>query len=66
MVIFKLDDLLKKNKMSRYKFNQLTEWNYKRIKAYCTGTVKAISVAEIEKICTLFDCEITDVIEFKK
>ena len=66
MVIFKLEDLLLKNKMSRYKLEQLTNWNHKRVKALCKGKVKVITHVEIETLCTIFNCTLTDIVEFKK
>lgn len=66
MIVFRFKELLKKNNMSRYKFQQITQWNYKRINSYYFGTAKVISIAEIETICKMFNCEITDLIELKK
>ena len=66
MVIFKLEQLLAKNKMSRYRLEQLTNWNHKRVKALCKGTVKVLSLEEIKTICTIFDCSLIDFVEFKK
>lgn len=66
MVVFKLKNLLEKNKMSRYRLEQITNWNNKRVKALYKGTVKVVSIKEIETICSLFNCNLTDFIEYKK
>ncbi len=66
MVIFKLRELLKNNKMSRYKLRQYTGFTYTRVNDYYFGRVKDIKVSEINKLCELFDCKINDLVEYKK
>lgn len=66
MVVFKLKELLEKNKMSRYKLRQYTDLTYTRVNDYFFGRVKDIKVSEINVLCKLFNCKITDLIEYKK
>lgn len=66
MIVFKIKELLEKNDVTRYKFQQLTKWNYKRINAYYFGEAKLVTIDELETICKLFNCKISDIIEFKK
>ena len=66
MIIFKIKDLLEKNDISRYKLQQLTNWNYKRINAYYKGEVVNITIEELDKLCEIFKCKISDIIEYKK
>lgn len=66
MVIFKVKELLEKNKMSRYKLRQYTSLSYDRVNDYYFGRVKSIKIEEIEELCNIFDCKIQDVVEFKK
>ena len=65
MVKIKVKNLLEKNKMSRYKFKQLTQWNQARVNAFYFGTVKQITIVELETMCKLFKCDIQDIIEIK-
>ena len=65
MVIFKVKNLLEKNKMSRYKMRQYTGFSYTRVNDYY-GRVKDIKVSEIDILCKLFKCKIEDIIEYKK
>ena len=66
MIIFKVKDLLKERNMSRYRLQKLTKWNYQRINAYFFGTVIDINIAELDTLCKLFQCTISDIIEFKE
>ena len=66
MIIFKIKNLLEKNKMSRYKLRQYTGFSYTRVNDYYFGRVKDIKVSEINILCKLFNCKISDLIEFKK
>lgn len=60
---FKIKDQLEKNQISRYKLQQLTNWNYKRINAFYKGSVIEIKVEELEIFCKIFKCKIEDLIE---
>ena len=66
MVVFKVKDLLAKNKMSRYKLRQYTSLSYERVNDYYFGRVKAIKVEELEELCNVFNCNTQDIVEFKK
>lgn len=66
MIIFKVKELLEKNKMSRYKLRQYTNMTYTRVNDYYFSRVKSIKIEEIEQLCKVFDCKIQDIIEFKK
>jgi DNA-binding Xre family transcriptional regulator len=65
MIIFKVKDLMEKNNITRYRLQKLTNWNFKRINAYYFGTVVNISVSELEALCKIFNCKISDLIELK-
>ena len=60
---FKIKEQLESNRMSRYKLQQLTNWNYKRINAFYKGEVIEIKVEELETLCKIFACKIGDLIE---
>ncbi len=66
MVIFKIKQLLEKNNMSRYKLRQYTGFSYTRVNDYYFGRVKDIKTSEIDILCELFNCEIKDIVEYKK
>ena len=66
MIVFKIKELLEKNKMSRYKLRQYTNFSYERVNDYYFSRVKAIKVEELEILCKLFKCNVQDIVEFKK
>ena len=66
MIVFKIKDLLEKNKISRYKMRIYLDWNYKRVNDYYFGRVKDIKTSEINQLCELFNCKISDLFEYKK
>ena len=61
---FKIKEQLESNQMSRYKLQQLTNWNYKRVNSYYKGNVKEIKVEELETLCKIFACKIGDLVEY--
>ena len=65
MVVFKVKQLLDKNKMSRYKFRQYSNFSYERVNDYYFSRVKSIKVEELDIMCKIFKCKIGDIIEFK-
>lgn len=66
MIVFKVKELLEKEKMSRYKLRQYSGLSYDRVNDYYFGRVKAIKTEELEILCKLFNCAIEDIIEYKK
>ena len=66
MIKFKVKELLEKNKMSRYKLRQYTSLSYERVNDYYFGRVKAIKTEALEELCNIFNCNIQDIVEFKK
>ncbi|MCI8655734.1 MAG: helix-turn-helix transcriptional regulator [Clostridia bacterium] len=66
MIIFNIKELMEKQNISRYRLQQLTNWNYKRINAYYFNKVININVKELDTLCDIFDCDLTDLIKRKK
>lgn len=65
MIKFKVKKLLEKNKMSRYKLRQYTNFTYERVNDYYFGRVKSIKTEELDLLCKIFNCKISDIIEYK-
>ncbi len=66
MIIFNVKELMQKQGISRYRLQQLTNWNYKRINAFYFNRVISINVNELETLCDIFNCELSELIERKK
>ena len=66
MIIFRVKELMKANNISRYKLQQLTNWNYRRINAFFFSKIKQVTLDEIEKFCEILKCDISDLIKLEK
>lgn len=62
--IFKLDDLLKENKISINKLMRDTNTDFKVLKRLMTGELVRIDIFVIARLCDYFHCEISDIIEY--
>lgn len=63
MIKITIQELMDKKDISRYKLQQLTNWNYKRINALYFSKVKHITLEEIETLCNILNCNIEDIIK---
>ena len=66
MLVFKVKELLERQNMSRYKLRQYTNLSYERVNDYYFGRVKAMKTEELEELCNVFNCNIQDIVEYKK
>ncbi len=61
-----LNEYLDKHNITRYELAKRTDVHYNIINKYYKNQVVRYDSYIIDKICTALDCEITDVIEYKK
>lgn len=66
MVILTLDKTLKKLKISRYELAKRTDIQYQVIDNYYKNKVKRYDGFVLDRICTALDCDISDILEYKK
>ena len=66
MVYLKIDELLKNKKKSKYWLVKNMEGNYRTINNMIEKETISIRFDTLEKMCDIFDCEISDVIFRKK
>ncbi len=66
MVILTLDKTLKKLNISRYELAKRTDIQYQVIDNYYKNKVKRYDGYVLDRICTALDCDISDILEFKK
>ena len=66
MVKMKLHILLDKYRISQREFAQQTHIRYATVNSYANQTYKHIVNKHIDVICTYFDCNIEDLIEYTK
>jgi putative transcriptional regulator len=66
VLYFRINELLKKNKKSKYWFIKNMEGGYQSLSRLMDNKTKAIHFDTVEKMCDLFNCEIGELIEIKK
>lgn len=66
MIYFRIKELLKQKKKSKYWFIKNMEGGYQSLSHLMDNQTKAIHFETLEKMCDLFDCEIGELIEIKK
>lgn len=66
MIYFRIKELLKQKKKSKYWFIKNMEGGYQSLSHLMDNQTKAIHFETLEKMCDLLDCEIGELIEVKK
>jgi len=64
MIKIKLSDLLGKNKMTQKALADITHIRPATISKMYYEETKRIDIEQLNKICSAFDCEISDLLEF--
>ena len=64
--IFKLAGLLKVRNISINKLMRDTNTDFKVIKRLMTGELARIDIVVLARLCNYLDCDIHDIIEYKK
>ena len=63
---FKLGNILEEKNLSKNKLCQETGTDYKVITRYLTGNLLRIDTIVLARLCEFLDCEMTDIIDFKR
>lgn len=63
---FKLEELLKRKKISKYLLEKDTGVDHKTIQNYCLGNLKRIDMRAVAVFCDYLDCNFEDIISFEK
>ena len=66
MVQITLDAALAKHRMSRYELAKRTGIQYHIIDKYCKNKVVRYDSFVLDKICTVLDCDISEIISFSR
>lgn len=65
-VIFKIDQVLEEKNISKNKLEKEANLQRTQLNSYCNNKVKRIDLITLAKICYVLDCEIEDIMEYKK
>ena len=60
----KLEEMIKKNGISKNKLSHRAEVQRSQINAYCSNSVSRIDLGVLSRLCTEFECRIEDLLEF--
>ena len=63
---FHLLEILEKKKITRYHLSKITGIRFDTICNYCKGDVTLINAEYIKIFCNILDCDIADLITYKK
>jgi len=64
--LFKLEDLLKERNISINKLMKDTNTDFKVLKRLMTGELLRFDIYVVARLCDYFNCELTDIIEYRK
>lgn len=64
-IVYKLQDVIDKNGITKYKLSKITNIRYDTICNYCKGNVTLINVEYLKIFCNVLNCDIKDIIEFQ-
>lgn len=60
----KLDELIKKNGISKNKLSHRAEMQRTQINNYCNNDISRLDIDVLARLCTVLNCEIGDLLEF--
>lgn len=60
----KLDELIKRNGMSKNKLSHKAEMQRTQINNYCKNKITRLDTDVLARLCTVLDCQISDLLEF--
>lgn len=63
-IVIKLDKLIEKSGMSKNKLSHRAEMQRSQINNYCKNEITRLDTDVLARICTVFQCDIGDLLEF--
>ena len=64
--LYKLGDILKEKNISINKLEKETNTDFEIIKRYINGEIVRPDIFVLARFCDYLDCDITDIIEYKR
>jgi len=59
-----LSKLIEENGISKNKLSQRAEMQRTQINHYCNNTITRLDIDVLARLCTVLECEISDLLEF--
>lgn len=63
-IVMHFAELLEESKLSKNKFSQRAEIQRSQVNRFCNNEITRLDVDVLARICTVFNCEIGDLLEF--
>ncbi len=63
-IVIKVDALIKKKGISKNKLSQKAEMQRTQLNNYCKNEITRLDTDVLARLCTVFECEIGDILEF--
>lgn len=60
----KLDELIQRANISKNKLSHKAEMQRSQINNYCNNNITRLDIDVLARICTVLECEISDLLEF--
>ena len=60
----KLSKLIKERSLSKNKLSHRAEMQRTQINHYCNNTISRLDIDVLARLCTVLECEISDLLEF--
>lgn len=66
MIVINLDVMLAKRKMSLSELSERVGITLSNMSLLKTGKVRALRISTLDAICRILDCEVSDILEYRK
>ena len=66
IIIFKIDQVLEEKNISKNKLEKEANLQRTQLNSYCNNKVKRIDLETLERICFALDCNLEDIMEYRK
>lgn len=61
-----LKELIENRGITRYRLAKLADTRFEVVEKWCSGTIERIDTDVLARFCYILNCEITDIIQYKK
>ncbi|WP_242968997.1 helix-turn-helix domain-containing protein [Peptostreptococcus russellii] len=65
-VVFKINQVLEDKNISKNKLEKDANLQRIQLNSYCNNKVKRVDLATLAKICYVLDCELKDIMEYRR